>query len=83
MEQSGNSNEDDNCGMRDAVTVANADGELYYSQFIQETAEVGPNSGQKDVIEVENGCGFSGRKEGLYLSESGESLRTILSDPLT
>ncbi|EPS65470.1 hypothetical protein M569_09307, partial [Genlisea aurea] len=30
-----------------------------------------------------NNCGFSGRKGDLYTSESGESLRAILSDPLT
>lgn len=79
-------NEDNsNSEMRNAVTIADADGEMYYSQYLQGTtvAEVGPNAGQKDAMVVENGCGFSGRKEGLYLGESGESLRVILSDPLT
>lgn len=69
--------------MRNAVTIAEADGEIYYSQYLQGTAEIGANSGQKDIMVVDNGCGFSGRKDGLYLNESGESLRAILSDPLT
>ncbi|CDP13905.1 unnamed protein product [Coffea canephora] len=72
-----------NCEMRNAVTIADADGEMYYSQYLQGTAEVGPHARQKDVLVVENGCGFSGRKEGSYLAESGDSLREILSDPLT
>ncbi|KAF4349765.1 hypothetical protein G4B88_029513 [Cannabis sativa] len=42
----------------------------------------GSASGQKDLT-VENGCEFSGRKDVLYSNESGESLRTILSDPVT
>ncbi|KAI4306554.1 hypothetical protein L6164_029823 [Bauhinia variegata] len=41
----------------------------------------GSASMQKSMVE-ENGCGFSGRKD-VYLSESGESLRAILSDPIT
>ncbi|KAL3521315.1 hypothetical protein ACH5RR_019464 [Cinchona calisaya] len=79
----GNENNTRNSEMRNAVTIADADGEMYYSQYLQGTVEVGPNAGQKDAMVVSNGCGFSGRKEGLYLSDSGESLREILSDPLT
>ncbi|KAL7184146.1 hypothetical protein ACSBR2_026325 [Camellia fascicularis] len=90
--QSGNDNsntrvnQNDNHGQRrvnqyqNMVTVADPDGDLYYSQYLQ--GGEGSGSGQKDV-EVENGCVFSGRKEGLYSIESGESLRMILSDPLT
>lgn len=62
-----------------AVTIADPDGELYYSQYLQ--GAEGAAAGQKDM--VENGCGFSGRKDVSYSSESGESLRAILSDPLT
>ncbi|CAK7339983.1 unnamed protein product, partial [Dovyalis caffra] len=65
-----------------AVTIAEADGEMYYSQYLQGTEGSGGGSG-KDMS-VENGCGFSGRKEvSSFLSESGESLRAILSDPVT
>lgn len=64
-----------------AVTIAEADGEMYYSQFLQATE--GSGAGGKDMG-VENGCGFSGRKEGsAFSSESGDSLRAILSDPVT
>ncbi|KAI8564374.1 hypothetical protein RHMOL_Rhmol03G0176500 [Rhododendron molle] len=63
-----------------AVTIADANGDLYYSQYLHGLE--GPGSGQKGVG-VENGCGGSGRKEGSYSTESGESLRMILSDPLT
>uniref|UniRef100_A0A5B7ACY2 U-box domain-containing protein n=1 Tax=Davidia involucrata TaxID=16924 RepID=A0A5B7ACY2_DAVIN len=65
---------------QNAVTIADPDGDLYYSQYLQ--GPEGSASGQKDVV-VENGCGFSGRKDGSYLSVSGESLRAILSDPST
>ncbi|GAV67798.1 U-box domain-containing protein [Cephalotus follicularis] len=78
------------------VTVAaeQPDGELYYSHYMQVAAVVadgsnrggaggGCGSGQKDLA-VENGCGFSGRRDvALFSSESGESLRAILSDPVT
>lgn len=79
MERSGNEN--NNSEISNAVTIAfaDADGEMYYSQYLQGSAEVG----QKDALMVENECGFSGREEGVYLSESGEPLREILSDPLT
>ncbi|KDP21647.1 hypothetical protein JCGZ_03318 [Jatropha curcas] len=64
-----------------AVTIAEPDGEMYYSQYLQATE--GAGSGGKDVG-VENGCGFSGRKESSSFSiESGESLRAILSDAVT
>jgi len=64
-----------------AVTIAEADGEMYYSQYLQGTG--GSGSGGKDMC-VENGCGFSGRKEvSAFSSESGDSLRAILSDPVT
>ncbi|KAF3433272.1 hypothetical protein FNV43_RR24374 [Rhamnella rubrinervis] len=65
---------------QNVVTVAEHDGDVYYSQYLQ-----GPNGsvvGQKDLA-VENGCGFSGRKDLSYSNESGESLRMILSDPVT
>nr|GMC59225.1 U-box domain-containing protein 62-like [Ipomoea batatas] len=66
---------------RNAVTVADANGAIYYSQYLQGT---GVSSGQKDIVVIDNnGCGFSGRKEGSYSSESGEPLRAILSDPIT
>ncbi|XP_019192116.1 PREDICTED: U-box domain-containing protein 62-like [Ipomoea nil] len=65
---------------RNAVTIADANGTIYYSQYLQGT---GVSSGQKDIVVIDNGCGFSGRKESSYSSESGESLRAILSDPIT
>nr|GME12701.1 U-box domain-containing protein 62-like [Ipomoea batatas] len=66
---------------RNAVTVADTNGAIYYSQYLQGT---GVSSGQKDIVVIDNnGCGFSGRKEGSYSSESGEPLRAILSDPIT
>ncbi|KAL3524062.1 hypothetical protein ACH5RR_016896 [Cinchona calisaya] len=76
-------NENNNGEIRNAVTIADADGEVYYSRYLQGSTEVGPNTGKKNAMVVDNGCGFSGRKEGVYLSKSGESLREILSDPLT
>ncbi|KAH7854974.1 hypothetical protein Vadar_019750 [Vaccinium darrowii] len=63
-----------------AVTVADPNGDLYYSQYLQGPEGLG--SGQKGIV-VENGCGSGGRKEVSYSTESGESLRMILSDPLT
>ncbi|KAA8533972.1 hypothetical protein F0562_031489 [Nyssa sinensis] len=65
---------------QNAVTIADPNGDLYYSQYLQ--GPDGSAGGQKDLV-VENSCGFSGRKDGSYSSESGESLRGILSDPLT
>ncbi|KAH7548245.1 hypothetical protein ACOSP7_032366 [Xanthoceras sorbifolium] len=56
------------------VTVAEADGDLYYSQYLQGTTEGSSGSGQKECVVVDNGCGISG---------SGDSLRAILADPVT
>ncbi|XP_065872775.1 U-box domain-containing protein 62 [Euphorbia lathyris] len=68
-------------GGNNGVTIAVPDGDVYYSQYLQATD--GSGSGGKD-ISLDNSCGFSGRKEGSSLSsESGESLRAILSDPAT
>ncbi|KAF5453750.1 hypothetical protein F2P56_028626, partial [Juglans regia] len=72
----------------DAVTIAEPDGELYYSQYLQGTegnsGVAASASGHKDaVVVVDNNCGFSGRKDVSISSESGESLRAILSDPIT
>lgn len=58
-------------------------GEVYYSQYMNGAEGPSSSSGQKDIPTAENGCGFSGSKEGSYLSESGDSLRAILLDPLT
>ncbi|KAB1217583.1 U-box domain-containing protein 62 [Morella rubra] len=77
-------------GYQNAVTIAEPDGVLYYSQYLHGTegsaavaASASP-SGHKDaVVVVDNGCGFSGRKDVSLSSESGESLRAILSDPVT
>ncbi|XVF24346.1 hypothetical protein REPUB_Repub13aG0120000 [Reevesia pubescens] len=68
-----------------AVTIADPDGDIYYTQYLQGGEGSGGGNGQKDIM-VENGgtgCGFSGRKDVSFLSESGESLRAILSDPFT
>ncbi|KAK9913862.1 hypothetical protein M0R45_037667 [Rubus argutus] len=66
---------------QNAVPVAeSSDGDMYYSQYLQ--GSEGSAAAQKDLV-VENGCGFSGRKDALCSSESGDSLRAILSDPVT
>ncbi|XP_024026030.1 U-box domain-containing protein 62 isoform X2 [Morus notabilis] len=65
---------------QNAVTVAETDSDGYYSQYFQ--GPEGSAAGQKDLA-GENGCGFSGRKDVSYSNESGESLRMILSDPVT
>ncbi|XP_034704319.1 U-box domain-containing protein 62 [Vitis riparia] len=65
---------------QNAVTIAEPDGDMYYSQFLQ--GPEGSAPGQKELA-VENGCGFSGRKDVSLSTESGESLKAILSDPLT
>ncbi|KAK2637224.1 hypothetical protein Ddye_032016 [Dipteronia dyeriana] len=57
------------------VTVAEADGDMYYSQYMQGTTEGSSGSGQKECVVVDNGCGISG--------SGGDSLRAILSDPVT
>lgn len=64
---------------QNAVTIAEP-GDMYYSQFLQ--GPEGSAPGQKDLA-GENGCGFSGRKDVPLSTESGESLKAILSDPLT
>lgn len=60
-------------------------GEMYYSHYLKylNSAE-GPSTspGRKEMV-VENECGFSGKKEGSCYSETGDSLRAILSDPIT
>uniref|UniRef100_A0A2P2LR92 Uncharacterized protein MANES_10G001500 n=2 Tax=Rhizophora mucronata TaxID=61149 RepID=A0A2P2LR92_RHIMU len=65
------------------VTVADPDGDLFYSQYLQATEASG--GGRKEMnMGADNGCGFSGRKEVSSLSsDSGDSLRAILSDPVT
>lgn len=63
-----------------AVPLVDRNCELYYSQYAH--GPEGSGRGLKDNV-VENGCGFSGRKDVSYSSESGDSLRVILSDPLT
>lgn len=62
-----------------AVTIAEHEGDAYYSQYLQGTE--GSASGQKDLA-MENGCGF-GRRDVSLSGESGESLRGILTDPVT
>ncbi|KAD6796486.1 hypothetical protein E3N88_07382 [Mikania micrantha] len=63
-----------------AIALVDRDGELYYSHYLRGTEGLG--SGVKDMV-AENGCGFSRRKDASYSVESGDSLRAILSDPLT
>ncbi|XP_023541871.1 U-box domain-containing protein 62 [Cucurbita pepo subsp. pepo] len=61
-----------------AVTIAEPEN-AYYSQYLQGTE--GSTSGQKDLA-IENGCGF-GRRDVSFSSEPEESLRAILTDPVT
>lgn len=79
-----NSNENHQQGQlsqyQNAITIADPTGELYYSQYLQGVE--GSAAGLKDML-VDNGCGFSGRKDVPNAGGSGESLRAILSDPLT
>ncbi|KAI3458466.1 hypothetical protein Pfo_015129 [Paulownia fortunei] len=78
--QSGNESNNEN---NSSGEVGNArGGEMYYTQYLNSAEGPSSSSGRKDIV-VEHGCGFSGRKEDSYLSESGESLGPILSDPLT
>lgn len=65
------------------VTIAGTDVDLYYSQRCMQVQEGSTSIGQKDVSLGENGCGLSGRKDVSCSTESGESLRNVLSDPLT
>ncbi|OMO90039.1 hypothetical protein COLO4_19417 [Corchorus olitorius] len=77
-----------NNNYQNTVTIADPDGDIYYTQYLQGgegSGGSGGGNGQKDIV-VENGgggCGFSGRKDVSFSSESGESLRAILSDPVT
>ncbi|KAK9124742.1 hypothetical protein Sjap_014344 [Stephania japonica] len=59
-----------------AVTIAEPD--MYY--LLQ--GPDGSNLGHKD-IGGESGSGYSGRKDVSLIMDSGESLRAILSDPIT
>ncbi|MFQ6657278.1 hypothetical protein Gotur_027022 [Gossypium turneri] len=73
---------------QNAVTIADPDGDLYYTQYShggEGSASVAGANGQKDIIVAENGggCGFSGRKDVSSLSESSDPLRVIFSDPIT
>ncbi|KAK6932913.1 hypothetical protein RJ641_035807 [Dillenia turbinata] len=69
-----------------AVTIAGPepDGEMYYShsQYLHAPATEGSNSGHKEVA-CENGAGFARPRDAHLSTEPGESLRTILSDPMT
>ncbi|XP_039038261.1 U-box domain-containing protein 62-like isoform X2 [Hibiscus syriacus] len=72
---------------QNAVTIADPSGDIYYTQYLQggEGSAASGGNGQKDIL-VGNGgggCGFSGRKDVPFMNESGESLRTIFSDPVT
>ncbi|KAK7353524.1 hypothetical protein VNO80_18973 [Phaseolus coccineus] len=64
---------------QNSVTVAETDCEEYYSHYLQ-----GADGASAHKVMVDDGgCGFSGRKDAMYSTESGESLRNILSDPVT
>ena len=70
---------------QNAVTIADPDGDIYYTQYLHGGEGSGAGNGQKDIV-VENAggeCGFSGRKDVSYSSELGDPLRAILSDPVT
>lgn len=62
------------------VTVAEHDGDMYYSQLLQGTE--GTSQGQKDIA-GDNSCGFDGRKDSSVSNDPGGSLRAIFSDPIT
>ncbi|KAD5961551.1 hypothetical protein R6Q59_014330 [Mikania micrantha] len=68
------------CQYQNAITIADPNGELYYSQLFNGVE--GSGAGYK-VMLAQNGCGFSGRKDVSNSGGSGESLKTIFSDPLT
>ncbi|KAL3652299.1 hypothetical protein CASFOL_001980 [Castilleja foliolosa] len=77
-------NEDNNGNNESGGEIRNtSSGEMYYSQYLNGTEGPSTSSGQKDVLVLENGCGFSGSKESSYRSDCGDSLRVILSDPVT
>ncbi|KAK6929571.1 hypothetical protein RJ641_005776 [Dillenia turbinata] len=69
-----------------AVTIAapEPDGKMYYShsQYLHAPATEGSNSCHKETA-CENGAGFSHPRDAHLSTEPGESLRTILSDPIT
>ncbi|XP_073142494.1 U-box domain-containing protein 62 isoform X2 [Henckelia pumila] len=79
----GRSGKENNNEIQRICEMRNAGGEIYYSAYLNQGDGPSSSSGQKDTVGMENGCTFSGRKDNLCLSESGESLRGILSDPLT
>lgn len=76
--RNGGSNDNNN-----SSEARNIGEEVYYAHYLHGAEGLSSSSGQKDIMTVENGCGNSKRKESCYSSESQESLRTILSDPLT
>ncbi|CAA2957887.1 U-box domain-containing 62 [Olea europaea subsp. europaea] len=76
--RNGGSNDNNN-----SIEARNIGEEVYYAHYLHGAEGLSSSSGQKDIMTVENGCGNSKRKESCYSSESQESLRTILSDPLT
>ncbi|KAJ4844146.1 hypothetical protein Tsubulata_020596 [Turnera subulata] len=77
MAQVGGSNDN-------VVTIAEPDGEMYYTQYLQAAEGSAACGGGKEMGVGEDGCRFSGRKENsLFANGSGESLRQILSDPVT
>ncbi|KAL3650351.1 hypothetical protein CASFOL_006754 [Castilleja foliolosa] len=76
--ESNNGNNENGCDMRNASS-----GEMYYSQYLNGPEGPSSSSGQKDILMLENVCGFSGSKESSYRSDCRESLRVILSDPIT
>nr|XP_043617080.1 U-box domain-containing protein 62-like [Erigeron canadensis] len=65
---------------QNALALVDGNGEVHYSQYPHGVE--GSGEGLKNR-EAEKGCGFSRRKDVFYSGESGESLRTILSDPIT
>lgn len=68
-----------NDNYQNPVTIAENDGDLYYSRFIQ--GAEGTVSAQKGAVAETDG-GHGAKKEASYSSVS-ETLRRILSDPVT
>ncbi|KAK4800512.1 hypothetical protein SAY86_020999 [Trapa natans] len=62
------------------LSVVGPDGESFYPQYLQ-GVEASQSRGKN--VYVENSCGFSRKKDGSFHSDSGVSLRAILSDPVT
>jgi len=62
------------------VTIAEHDGDMYYSQLLQ--GSEGPSQVHKDIA-GDNGCGFSGRRDSSASGDPAEILRAIFSDPIT